>query len=298
MYIRPPTAFIIRELRFALNNGRMTMDEKIYGFKIGEMADYFGVSTDTLRIYDRKGVIPAKKDSHNQYRFYNREDFIILDYIMRLRKTDMPLKDIRHLINESTLEESLSAMKQHSELLAQKINDYQNKIAVVKDYIESFSNTISSLNNIQIEMSKPIIFKSVGQNMTTAMSAFNDLTQLYVPKLTFIVPKLLVDVDESAYTLENFNFIKKQFRYALTMEDDGDFHLRDDFPTDVFTYYPPRKSVHASISMITNQDYSEYYKCLSFIRENGLELDGPIMLRTISFRNYDVAYYDFWAPIK
>ena len=45
-------------------------------------------------------------------------------------------------------------------------------------------------------------------------------------------------------------------------------------------------------------DYSEYYRCLEFIRENELELDGDIMLRAVSFRNYDVAYYDFWAPIK
>ena len=109
------------------------MEEEKFCFKIGEMANYFGVSTDTLRIYDRMGVLPTKKDENNQYRFYNREDFIILDYIMRLRSTNMPLKDIRYLINESTIEGSLETMKRHYALLEEKIRDYENRIAVVKD---------------------------------------------------------------------------------------------------------------------------------------------------------------------
>ena len=274
------------------------MSEEEYGFKIGEMANYFGVSTDTLRIYDRKGLVSTKKNEHNQYRIYSREDFILLDYIMRLRRADIPLKEISFLANESSLEETLDAMKRHHKLLEQKLLSYESKIAVVKDYIEGFTNTINSLGEIRIEMSKPLIFKSVGQDMTTAMEAFSNLTQHYVPKLTFVIPQLLVDADESAYTLEKFNYIKKQFHYAITLEDDADFHLKSDFPQDVFSYYPPRKCVHASIRMLTNQDYSEYYRCLEFIRENELELDGDIMLRAVSFRNYDVAYYDFWAPIK
>ena len=274
------------------------MEDEKFCFKIGEMANYFGVSTDTLRIYDRMGVLPTKKDENNQYRFYNREDFIILDYIMRLRSTNMPLKDIRYLINESTIEGSLETMKRHYALLEEKIRDYENRIAVVKDYIESFTNTINCLSKIQVELSEPMIYLDVGGNMTAAMDAFSRLTQRYVPKLTFIIPQTLVDFHEDAHSLESFNRIKKQFQYALTLVDDGNFHAMEDFPSDVFTYCPPRKCVHAAIKAMTNQDYSEFYKCLDFIRENHLELDGAIMLRALSFRNYDMAYYDFWAPVK
>ncbi|MBC7909287.1 MAG: heavy metal-responsive transcriptional regulator [Pyrinomonadaceae bacterium] len=38
--------------------------------RAGELARLAGVSTDTLRHYERKGVLPAPRRSHNNYRHY------------------------------------------------------------------------------------------------------------------------------------------------------------------------------------------------------------------------------------
>ena len=49
-------------------------------YHIGELAAYYGVSSDTLRLYDKKGILSPKKDV-NGYRVYSREDMIFLDYV-------------------------------------------------------------------------------------------------------------------------------------------------------------------------------------------------------------------------
>ena len=47
------------------------MEEK--QFRIGEMAQMTGLSRDTLRFYEKKGVICAKR-RENGYRYYSEGD--------------------------------------------------------------------------------------------------------------------------------------------------------------------------------------------------------------------------------
>ena len=49
-------------------------------YLVGELAEYFGVSNDTLRLYDKKGICSPQKNETNHYRTYSREDFILLEF--------------------------------------------------------------------------------------------------------------------------------------------------------------------------------------------------------------------------
>ena len=55
-------------------------------YLVGELAEYFGVSNDTLRLYDKKGICSPQKNEMNHYRTYSREDFILLEFVMRLKQ--------------------------------------------------------------------------------------------------------------------------------------------------------------------------------------------------------------------
>ena len=43
-------------------------------FKIGEVADMLGISTDTLRFYEKKGLLASRKDPKNGYRYYEPQE--------------------------------------------------------------------------------------------------------------------------------------------------------------------------------------------------------------------------------
>ena len=98
------------------------MEDRKDLYYIGELAEYFGVSRDTLRLYDKVGILSPKKDEKNQYRTYSREDFICLDYVMRLRKINMSLEDINMMINDCTIERAEAVMQVQEKILEDKIH--------------------------------------------------------------------------------------------------------------------------------------------------------------------------------
>ena len=61
--------------------------------KIGELAREVGVSTDTVRFYERSGWLPRAARSDNAYREYRQPDVEHLRLIIDLRRLDVPLED-------------------------------------------------------------------------------------------------------------------------------------------------------------------------------------------------------------
>jgi DNA-binding transcriptional MerR regulator len=61
--------------------------------RIGELADQVGVSTDTVRFYERSGWLPRATRSDNAYREYSDADVEHLRLLIDLRRLDLPLDD-------------------------------------------------------------------------------------------------------------------------------------------------------------------------------------------------------------
>jgi DNA-binding transcriptional MerR regulator len=60
---------------------------------IGELARRAGVSTDTVRFYERSGWLPASRRGDNRYRMYGEADAEHLQLLVDLRRLDIPLED-------------------------------------------------------------------------------------------------------------------------------------------------------------------------------------------------------------
>jgi DNA-binding transcriptional MerR regulator len=61
--------------------------------RIGELADRIGVSTDTVRFYERSGWLPRAPRSGNAYREYAEADVEHLRLLIDLRRLDLPLDE-------------------------------------------------------------------------------------------------------------------------------------------------------------------------------------------------------------
>jgi DNA-binding transcriptional MerR regulator len=60
--------------------------------RIGELALQVGVSTDTVRFYERSGWLPRASRRDNSYRDYRQEDVEHLRLLTDLRRLDLPLE--------------------------------------------------------------------------------------------------------------------------------------------------------------------------------------------------------------
>jgi DNA-binding transcriptional MerR regulator len=61
--------------------------------RIGELARAVGVTTDTVRFYERSGWLPRAVRRDNSYREYGEADAEHLRLLIDLRRLDVPLED-------------------------------------------------------------------------------------------------------------------------------------------------------------------------------------------------------------
>ncbi|MBY5967445.1 Cd(II)/Pb(II)-responsive transcriptional regulator [Halomonas denitrificans] len=66
--------------------------------KIGELARRSGVKVETLRYYEREGLLPEPERSDGNYRVYRDAHAERLDFIRHCRALDMTLDEIRALL--------------------------------------------------------------------------------------------------------------------------------------------------------------------------------------------------------
>ena len=79
-------------------------------YRISEVEKRLGIPITTIRYYDREGLLPNVARSEGGQREFSEQDIKLLQVIECLKRTNMPLKDIRrfsHLLGEGdeTLEE-------------------------------------------------------------------------------------------------------------------------------------------------------------------------------------------------
>ena len=74
-------------------------------FSVGEAAKLADMTSETLRYYDRIGLVkPEKKDEWTKYRYYTRQDIVLLHTVRALQQMDLSLQEIRRVLAYDDLE--------------------------------------------------------------------------------------------------------------------------------------------------------------------------------------------------
>ena len=68
-------------------------------YKIGEVANILGVSADTIRYYEKAGIVYSKKDPSNGYRYFTPADIYALLDVLFYRSMDIPVEEVRNIMN-------------------------------------------------------------------------------------------------------------------------------------------------------------------------------------------------------
>ncbi|MBC8568422.1 MerR family transcriptional regulator [Mogibacterium sp. NSJ-24] len=95
-------------------------------FSISAAAKKTNVTSETLRHYDRIGLLkPSKKDERTNYRYYSEEDIIRLNTICSLQKMDLPLKAIKEVLEYDDLNKVIDFLTEAEKKADEKIADLQ-----------------------------------------------------------------------------------------------------------------------------------------------------------------------------
>lgn len=265
-------------------------------YRVGELAKYFGVSTDTLRLYDKMGIISPRRDAENGYRYYSRADLICMAYVLHLREANLSLDEIRLMLNDSSVEKSEAIMQMQESLLDEKIEELMCLKSIVRDYRSSFGDVIENLGVIDVRQSPPFLCQHIHGSMIDVLDQFRTLTQRLVPRFTFVGDRQLV----LSHGFLDLNRSKMQFTYAITMKDEENLGSRGHLP-DGMQYIPPRRCVYSIAKTYTEVDYTSFGNVRQYILDHGLTLLGDMWFRVISMRHNthrNTDYYEIWAPVE
>ena len=89
-----------------------------------------GVPASTLRYYDKEGLLPFVERSPGGIRVFQDKDYEWLQVISCLKKTGMPLKDIRDFIGmamqgDETIEPRLTLVRKQRDIVQRQMEDLQ-----------------------------------------------------------------------------------------------------------------------------------------------------------------------------
>lgn len=95
-------------------------------YLISDIAKKTDLSTDTIRFYEKRGLIQPNFRASNQYRYYGEEALKRLILIKRCRALGMSIKEIEYLIQlEQNPEQDYCEVNQ---MIDQHLIDISNKI--------------------------------------------------------------------------------------------------------------------------------------------------------------------------
>ena len=120
------------------------MDSKTY--KIGEISKITNLTIDTLRYYEKEGLITPARDQNN-IRMYSNSDIRWIQFIKKLKQTGMPLKNIKEYSNlrdqgDSTINERLSLLYEQKQRLEQNSKQLEEHILFLNNKIDIYKAKI------------------------------------------------------------------------------------------------------------------------------------------------------------
>lgn len=94
---------------------------------IKEVEQITGITKQNIRYYERQGLICPKRNEENDYREYSEKEVRILKIIKLFRKLDMPIEEIRKLLDDDIkLQEALNMQKERLEKEKRRLTDALN----------------------------------------------------------------------------------------------------------------------------------------------------------------------------
>lgn len=106
-------------------------------YSINELAKLAGISTRTLRYYDKQGLLKARRNPENNYRYYEESEVDQLQKILFLKLFDLPLAQIKQVMQTSPKTQYQVLRNQRSKLVAQK--------QYLDDLIKNLDKTLATM---------------------------------------------------------------------------------------------------------------------------------------------------------
>ena len=115
--------------------------------KIAEVSERYGISTDTLRYYERIGLIAPVNRNGSGIRDYNDLDIRRVEFIKCMRGAGLPIEVLIEYVDlvqrgDRTIAARKEILKEQRDLLVERIQEMQKTLDILDHKIEVYENAV------------------------------------------------------------------------------------------------------------------------------------------------------------
>ena len=115
--------------------------------KIMEVSQQYGLSSDTLRYYERIGLIPPVNRNGSGIRDYDELDLRRVEFIKCMRSAGLPVEVLIEYVGlvqrgDKTMEARKEILIEQRELLVGRIKEMQKTLDILNRKIEVYENAV------------------------------------------------------------------------------------------------------------------------------------------------------------
>jgi DNA-binding transcriptional MerR regulator len=103
-------------------------------FTISKLARQAGVTTKTVRHYEKIGLLLPTERGDNQYRYYTNSHILQLRFIRRAQRLGLTLAEISDLMELAREAQCNELRSRLEDLFGRKIREYELKIAALRTF--------------------------------------------------------------------------------------------------------------------------------------------------------------------
>lgn len=114
---------------------------------IAEVSKKFGLSQDTLRYYERIGLVPGISRSKSGIRDYSEEDCRWIEFIKCMRNAGLPIEVLIEYValfqkGDETIAARKELLTEQRKLLAEKMDEMKKTLERLDYKIESYERSV------------------------------------------------------------------------------------------------------------------------------------------------------------
>ncbi|WP_026958561.1 MerR family transcriptional regulator [Aliagarivorans taiwanensis] len=121
-------------------------------YRIGQLSKLFDVSVDTLRHYEKLGLLKPEVVKESGYRYYSNRQIWRLSTIRRFRALDVSLEEIAGYMSDQTLDKTLDASAMILQRIAQKKRELEELEGLLKRKVQDVNEAIAEADNTEVRL--------------------------------------------------------------------------------------------------------------------------------------------------
>jgi len=129
--------------------------------KIGEVSEKYAISADTLRYYERIGLLSSVNRTESGIRDYDENDLKRVEFIKCMRSAGLPIEVLIEYLGlvaegDETAERRCQILVEQRELLLDKIEELQKVLGILDHKIEVYDEILLKIEQDMVEIEMEI----------------------------------------------------------------------------------------------------------------------------------------------